>query len=192
VFLGESSHAEGISSRTIGEYSHAAGSTTEALGWYQSVVGQYNQPISTPGAFIVGDGVDESSKHNLLVAAAGNVTISGSLTVSGSSTFRNIGLAVFTGSVVAQAVTGSFTGSFTGNGSGLTGVGGTEYIRRSDYTASLDPNVNYLYTGYAPAGSAEASTVWTISRLAISASGATLTQSTASAAWTNRYSYTYL
>jgi hypothetical protein len=128
----------------------------------------------------------------LLVAYGNDVQITGSLTVSGSSTFRNIGLAVFTGSVIAQAVTGSFTGSFVGDGSGLTGVGATEYIRRSDYTSSLDPNVNYLYTGYAPAGSAEAATVWTLSRLAISASGATITQVTASAAWTNRYSYTYL
>ena len=121
-----------------------------------------------------------------------NVYISGSLTVSGSSTFRNIGLAEFTGSVVAQAVTGSFTGSFVGDGSGLTGVGATEYIRRSDYTSSLDPNVNYLYTGYAPVGSAESATVWTLSRLAISASGDTTTQVTASAAWTDRYIVTYL
>jgi hypothetical protein len=90
------------------------------------------------------------------------------------------------------AMTGSFTGSFVGDGSGLTGVGATEYIRRSDYTGSLDPNVNYLYTGYAPVGSAESATVWTLSRLAISASGDTITQVTASAAWTNRYSYTYL
>jgi hypothetical protein len=90
------------------------------------------------------------------------------------------------------AMTGSFTGSFVGDGSGLTGVGATEYIRRSDYTGSLDPNVNYLYTGYAPVGSAESATVWTLSRLAISSSGATITQVTASAAWTNRYSYTYL
>jgi hypothetical protein len=90
------------------------------------------------------------------------------------------------------AMTGSFTGSFVGDGSGLTGVGATEYIRRSDYTSSLDPNVNYLYTGYAPVGSAESATVWTLSRLAISASGATITQVTSSAAWTNRYSYTYL
>jgi hypothetical protein len=90
------------------------------------------------------------------------------------------------------AMTGSFTGSFVGDGSGLTGVGATEYIRRSDYTGSLDPNVNYLYTGYAPVGSAESATVWTLSRLAISASGDTVTQVTASAAWTDRYIVTYL
>jgi hypothetical protein len=70
--------------------------------------------------------------------------------------------------------------------------GGAIYIRRSDYTSSLDPNVNYLYLGDAVSGSSESSTVWDISRLAISSSGATTTQTTSSAAWTNRYSYTYL
>jgi len=87
VSLGNNSHAEGVGSKTIGEYSHAAGNTTEALGWYQSVVGMGNKPISTLGAFIVGDGdPDNSIQHNLLVAAAGSVVISGSLQVSGSLT----------------------------------------------------------------------------------------------------------
>jgi hypothetical protein len=50
-------------------------------------VGIGNKPISTPGAFIVGDGDPNNSiQHNLLVAAAGSVVISGSLQVSGSLT----------------------------------------------------------------------------------------------------------
>ncbi len=190
--IGNSSHAEGESTITLGYGSHAAGIGTITHGYYQSVVGRYNAPVPQSSSFVIGDGADSANLHNLLVAGNGVVTISGSLTVSGSSTFRNIGLAEFTGSVVADAVTGSFTGSFVGDGSGLTGVGATEYIRRSDYTSSLDPNVNYLYTGYAPVGSAESATVWTLSRLAISASGDTITQVTASAAWTDRYIVTYL
>ena len=88
-------------------------------------------------------------------------------------------------------VTAGITGSFSGNGSGLTGVGAAEYIRRSDYTSSLDPNINYLYCGQARSGSSESADVWDIARLSISSSGATLTQTTSSAAWTNRYTYTY-
>ena len=65
------------------------------------------------------------------------------------------------------------------------------YIRRSDYTSTIDPNINYLYCGQAIAGSSESANVWDIARLSISSSGATLTQTTSSAAWTNRYSYTY-
>jgi hypothetical protein len=190
--IGGTSHAEGRDTITLGSYSHAEGNRTTTHGYYQTVVGQYNAPVQVSSSFVIGNGVDGSTPSNLLVAYGNEVQITGSLTVSGSSTFQNIGLAQFTGSVIAQAVTGSFTGSFVGDGSGLTGVGATEYIRRSDYTSSLDPNVNYLYAGYAPVGSAEAASIWTISRLSISSSGATLTQTTSSAAWTNRYSYTYL
>jgi hypothetical protein len=115
------------------------------------------------------------------------------------------GVTIDTGSLVTtssfNAYTGSNTSQFAGTSSyALTasyamnggGGGGAIYIRRSDYTSSLDPNINYLYLGEAPSGSAESSTVWDISRLSISSSGETLTQTTSSAAWTNRYSYTYL
>jgi len=99
VPLGNASHAEGVSSKTIGEYSHATGNITEALGWYQSVVGIGNKPISEIGAFIVGDGTtDGNTRNNLLVAAAGNVTISGSLLMSGS---------------ILPATSGSVTSSFS-------------------------------------------------------------------------------
>ena len=83
----------------------------------------------------------------------------------------------------------ALTASFALNGGG---GGGTTFIRRSDYTSSLDVNINYLYLGEAPSGSSESSDVWDISRLSISSSGTTLTQTTSSAAWTNRYTYIYL
>lgn len=50
---------------------------------------------------------------------SGNQIITGSLTVSGSSTFRNIGPAIFSGSVSSNS---GFTGSFSGNGSNLTNL----------------------------------------------------------------------
>jgi hypothetical protein len=95
-----------------------------------------------------------------------------------------------TASYVLNAVSSSYalTASYAMNGGG----GGVTYIRRSDYTSSLDPNINYLYLGEAPSGSAESATVWDISRLSISASGDTTTQTTSSAAWTDRYIVTYL
>jgi hypothetical protein len=82
--------------------------------------------------------------------------------------------------------------SFAVTASYLSGAAPTiTYIRRSDYTASLDININYLYCGQAISGSSESADVWDISRLSISSSGATLTQTTSSAAWTDRYTYTY-
>lgn len=106
----------------------------------------------------------------------GNSTITGSLNVT----------AGITGSIEGTS-SYALTASYLEGGGG----GGTEYIRRSDYTGSLDPNINYLYLGEAPSGSAESSTVWDISRLSISSSGDTLTQTTSSAAWTDRYTYIY-
>ena len=107
------------------------------------------------------------------------------ITVGESASFA------ITASYVENAISSSYalTASFAMNGGG---GGGVTYIRRSDYTSSLDPNINYLYLGEAPSGSSESADVWDISRLSISSSGETLTQTTSSAAWTNRYSYTYL
>jgi hypothetical protein len=97
------------------------------------------------------------------------------------------------GSIANKIITVGESASYALTASYLAGgVTVTEYIRRSDYTSSLDPNINYLYLGEAPSGSSESSDVWDISRLSISSSGETLTQSTSSAAWTNRYTYTYL
>jgi hypothetical protein len=77
--IGNMSHATGQLTQTIGYASSTEGISTISLGIAQSVVGQYNQPISDTSAFIVGDGVDDNNRHNLLVAASGSVTISGSI-----------------------------------------------------------------------------------------------------------------
>ena len=112
--------------------------------------------------------------------------------------FFSQGNSTITGSLeVTAGITGSFSGTVTTASYALTasyleGAATTvTYIRRSDYTSSLDPNINYLYLGEAVSGSSEASNVWDISRLSISSSGATLTQTTSSAAWTDRYIVTY-
>jgi hypothetical protein len=126
-----------------------------------------------------------------------------SASFAATASFLIGGVTIDTGSLVTtssfNAYTGSAASQFAGTASLavsasylIGGVTVTEYIRRSDYTSSLDANVNYLYLGQAPSGSAESALVWDISRLSISSSGDTTTQTTSSAAWTNRYSYTYL
>ena len=110
-----------------------------------------------------------------------------------SSSFASTASFVTASNVVGTVTSASYalTASYAMNGGG-GGGGGTTFIRRSDYTSSLDPNINYLYLGDAPSGSLESANVWDISRLSISSSGETLTQTTSSAAWTGRYSYVYL
>ena len=66
---GDYSHAEGDTTSAEGEGSHAAGLASQALGKYQSVIGQYNVANTSQSAFIIGDGVDGSNRHNLLFAS---------------------------------------------------------------------------------------------------------------------------
>lgn len=110
--------------------------------------------------------------------------------------FFSEGSSQITGSLkVTAGITGSLQGtaSFAATASYLAGAAPTvTYIRRSDYTSSVDPNVNLLYLGQAESGSLESADVWDISRLSISSSGETLTQTTSSAAWTTRILHTYL
>jgi hypothetical protein len=61
-------------------------------------------------------------------------------------------------------------------------------IRRN---ANNSSNNNINYNGYAVTGSSESATVWTITRLTISASGAITIATATNVAWTNRESATY-
>jgi hypothetical protein len=158
-----------------------------------------------PNEFIIKNGY--RSQGNSEITGSLNVTagITGSLSGTATSasfaataSFLIGGVTIDTGSLVTtssfNAYTGSNSSQFAGTASLavsasflIGGVTVTEYIRRSDYTGSLDPNINYLYCGQAPSGSAESAPGWDISRLAISASGDTITQSASNAAWTDRY-----
>jgi hypothetical protein len=158
---------------------------------------------------------------NLSRIATGSVTASVSLTnftvSSGSTTeFTVTGTGVNIGSIVTDThtitgsliISGSITGSLFGTSSFATSasraisssfattasyaLSAEVTIRRSDYTSSLDPNINLLYLGEAPNNSSESANVWNISRLSISSSGTVVTRTTSSAAWTSRYTYTYL
>ena len=179
-------------SRITGSLRVTAGVTASFTGSYTGDgAGLYN----IPAGGIVG--------LNLSQISSGSVSASISptqFTVASASIteFTVTGTGVTLGSVITDThrvtgslnVSGSVTAtSFIGDGSGLTGII-TE--RRSDYTGSVDPNINLLYLGEAENGSAESATVWTISQLSVSSSGATVTRSTSSAAWTDRYTYTYL
>ena len=90
--LGNGSHAEGRQSKSLGYYSHAEGYDTKSLGVashsegvgttaegdFQHVSGMYNNTgDTTTGAFIIGNGFDESNRSNLLHAAGTVVNISG-------------------------------------------------------------------------------------------------------------------
>jgi hypothetical protein len=84
IAYGGRSHAEGRDTLASGSYSHAEGYQTIALGDNQHVQGQYNFVSPVQSAFIVGNGIDDSNRNNLIYAAENAVEISGSLNITGS------------------------------------------------------------------------------------------------------------
>ena len=73
------------------------------------------------------------------------------------------------------------------NGSSLIGSGNivTTYIRRHETTATYD------YLGYAPTGTAESATTWTLTRLTLSNTGTSAVMH-ATDSWNNRLTATYI
>jgi hypothetical protein len=79
---GQYSHAEGYQATAAGDYSHAGGNNTEAFANYQTVVGKYNVLSNNTSLFVVGDGFDNSNRHDALRVNSGSVEITGSLFVT--------------------------------------------------------------------------------------------------------------
>jgi hypothetical protein len=86
IAFGFASHAEGLSTQTIGDYSHTEGLGTITDGAYQHAQGKYNISTLDEAAFIVGNGIDDSNRSNLIYAAGTSVQVTGSLDVQGTIT----------------------------------------------------------------------------------------------------------
>jgi hypothetical protein len=76
----------------------------------------------------------------------GSVTVTGSLVVSGSSTFRNIGPAEFTGSVIS---TQGFTGSLQGTARSASYIAGANVDGQVNSAADSDGMGGFNFTSYA-------------------------------------------
>jgi hypothetical protein len=94
---GNQSHAEGYNTTSSGAYSHAEGESTSAGGTashtaglgtitnasYQYAIGQYNLTMPTsPYSFIIGNGVSNASRSNLVFASGSLFQITGSASIS--------------------------------------------------------------------------------------------------------------
>jgi hypothetical protein len=111
---GIGSHAEGTSTLASGDYSHAEGRDTITVSDFQHAQGTCNLPISGAGAFILGNGTDNSNRSNLIFASGSLVQV--------------------TGSVIA---TQGFTGSLFGTSSWATSA---TKIQSGSITASINPS----------------------------------------------------
>jgi hypothetical protein len=104
---GDYSHAEGESTQAIGNYSHTEGAYTIASGSYQHVQGQYNIPSTAQSAFIIGNGISNASRSNLVFASGSQFQITGSVIATQGFTGSLFGTASFAVSS-SRAVTSSF------------------------------------------------------------------------------------
>jgi len=115
IASGAYSHTEGRFTTASGDWSHAEGLGTITSGTYQHVQGQYNIPSSTSSAFIIGNGIANSQRSNLVFAADSQFQVTGSARVTGS--------VLVTGSFSAYNNSTFFTSSFVHDR--LTQVGAT-------------------------------------------------------------------
>ena len=83
---GQASHAEGRLTQATANYSHAEGLGTWAGGDYQHVQGRYNILSADQSAFIIGNGVNDGSRSNLVYASGSLFSVTGSLGVSSTLT----------------------------------------------------------------------------------------------------------
>ena len=78
---GTYSHAEGSGNYTYGEYSHAEGLGTVTSASYQHAQGQYNLGLLGDSAFIIGNGVDDTTRSNLVFALGSEFQVTGSVLI---------------------------------------------------------------------------------------------------------------
>ena len=79
---GSFSHAEGQYTTASAPWSHAEGLGTITNGWYQHAQGAYNIPSSEQGAFIIGNGVADEVRSNLLFASGELIQVTGSVSIT--------------------------------------------------------------------------------------------------------------
>jgi hypothetical protein len=104
IASGVYSHAEGSGSIAFGTGSHAGGIGTIASGSGQNVVGQFNKQNNPTSLFVIGNGLDNLNRSDIVNVTTSSVQITGSLNISGST--YQTGSVSLTGSL---NVTGSTT-----------------------------------------------------------------------------------
>ncbi len=69
---------------TLGNTAHAGGAYTITNGNFQTAVGTYNKNNNTSDLFVVGGGLSETTRKDVLAVSTTTITMSGSVSISGS------------------------------------------------------------------------------------------------------------
>jgi len=142
---GEYSHTEGHFTTASGDYSHAEGSGSIALGNYQLVIGQFNIANTSQSAFIVGDGINNSNRHNLLFASASWFEVSASnVYLQGLPTSSELNVLVYNSSSGRVYYTASSTLGSGGEGTPAPSDTFIQYNSGSTFAAT--GSFRFIYT----------------------------------------------
>jgi hypothetical protein len=138
--IGYYSHAEGSGSITLGIASHAEGLGTIASGSYQHVSGQYNTHGDDTSLFIIGNGVDDNNRSDVLRVSGSTVQVTGSLYVTGSQIILNTDLFTVVSPVTSQDLiyVDAFSGITILDDAGNAGLDITNGLRKLYDLAGLD------------------------------------------------------
>ena len=109
-------HVEGYQTYAYGTASHAGGYQTYAYGDYQTVVGQFNvnSPRDTTSLFIVGGGINDLNRKDILLVDRTGITVNGDINFSGSL-YKNNSL------YISPTASFAYTAAFALNGGGVGG-----------------------------------------------------------------------
>jgi hypothetical protein len=141
---GNYSHTEGDHTYTLGSYSHTEGMGTVALGINQHVQGQYNKFSTEPYSFIIGNGIDDSTRSTLIFASGSQFQISGSLYVSGALESGGTGH-IITYDTTSGLFTYTASSAIGGGGSSTPGGSDTQIQFNSGSTFSGSSNFTFNY-----------------------------------------------
>jgi len=132
---GDFAHAEGSGSISYGTASHAEGNNTIASGSYQHVQGQFNtHGNDTAAAMIIGDGVNDSNRHDLAIFQTQSITFNANITSSGNvSASGDITANAFS---AATGIFGTATTTINDNVLSSGWVSGSSLISQTHITAS--------------------------------------------------------
>jgi len=106
---GDYSHAEGQETEAVGNYAHAEGLGTEAWIDHQHAQGKYNIKNNASSLMVVGNGVSDMSRSDVLRVEAGSVQVTGSFLQRNIDTSTTVG---FMGSDSAKLPTEKGTDVF--------------------------------------------------------------------------------
>ena len=140
IAAGQYAHAEGQSTIALGTASHAEGYQTIASGDHQLVVGQYNVASTSQSAFIIGDGEDDSNRHNVLFVSKSYFEVSAS-----NMYFQGLANSSQTYVVAIDTNTGQLSYTLASGVGSLTPPGGNNTAIQFNSGSKFSGSNNFTY-----------------------------------------------